>query len=112
MKTIILVVLITVVSGFILEEKSEEFQFGMKTRYVEQCMTPMQAFGASMILLGDGMKLYNVKKADLFLGTTKEQQEKLQLFTDAGYYWIYLNSCNSLKNKNTIKNFLAQVSKN
>ena len=109
MKTIILVVLITVVSGFILEEKSEEFQFGMKTRYVEQCMVPIQAFSASMILLGDGMKLNNVKEEDLFLGTTKEQQEKLQLLTDAGYYWIYFNSCSGLKNKKTIERFLLRI---
>jgi len=108
MKTIILVVLITVVSGFILEEKSEEFQFGMKARYVEQCMAPMQAWGASMVLLGDGMKLYNDKE-DLLLGATKEQQEKLQLFTDAGYYWIYFNSCSGLKNKKTIGNFLLRI---
>ena len=95
--------------GMILEKMSKEFQFGMKSRYVEQCMAPMQALGASFALVSEGIELYDINKGDLFLGTTKEQQEKLHVLTEAGYYWIYFNSCSGLKNKKPIERFLLRI---
>ena len=105
MKTIIFIILIAIVSGFVLEESSEEFKLGMKARYVEQCMTPMQAYGASMALVSETVKLYNIN----IFTTTKEQQEELHLLTEAGYYWIYFNSCSGLKNKKPIERFLLRI---
>ena len=109
MRIIVFFILATLASGFVLEETSEEFQFGMKSRYVEQCMAPIQALGASFVLVSEGVELYDINKEDLFLGTTKEQQEKLHVLTEAGYYWIYFNSCNGLKNKKPIERFLLKI---
>jgi len=111
MKTLLFIVVVAFFSGIALEKESKEFQFGMKTRYVEQCLTPLQAFGASIALVSEGIDLYDIKKEDLFYGTTKEQDEKIHLLTEAGYYWVYLNSCDSLKNTRPVEDFILLINK-
>jgi cytochrome c-type biogenesis protein CcmH len=104
-----LLIFIIVGSGVVLEKISREFQFGMKTRYVDQCTKPLQAIQANVMLFQEKIVLYNISPEDMFLGVTKEQSEKLRPLPDAGYYWVYYNSCKSLKSKEIIHVFLEKA---
>lgn len=112
MKLLVVIVFVAFLSGFVLEKQSEEFKFGIQTRYVEQCLTPIESIGAGIILISEGMKLYDIKADEILLGTTKEQREKLLLFTEAGYYWAYFNSCDSLKSHPVIQEFNQKIEQN
>ncbi len=114
--TLSLTVLLAIAIGFSLEtgesNTSKKFQLGIKDRYIEQCMRPLSATTANIALIKEKIHLLNISAEELFLGTTKEKQEKIHLEMDAGYYWAYHSSCKDLKETKVINSFLKKFELN